>query len=442
MEEKDTNKIEIRSEEIQDILGQVPHWIVRWGTVVVLITILVLLGGSWLFRYPDIKRAEIIVTTENPPASLVARSDGQIESLFVSESQFVKSGTHLAVIGNPASYSDLISLRFDIEEIRTTITRLGQDEQIELNNRYTLGEVQTAYAEFVNLYQDYFQFLSLDYHARTIQSKQDELRRTMSLSDRQERQSRILRQNLELAGRQYTRDSSLFREGHMAEVEAERSLQAKLQKQLNYEESQTALSETEIRISQLNQEILDLELRAQEEDEQKQADIRESFEKLIAAINMWEQKYLLEAPIDGVITLPSYWSENQNVRTGDRVITVIPSDQGDTIGKITLPVEGAGKVKIDDRVNIQFANFPHLEFGMVRGRISTISQVPDDQGLYAVEVELPGGLVTYYDYHIPFTQEMAGQAEIITENRRLIERILSPIWSMFTEQREGLEPVE
>lgn len=435
MPEKEINKIEIRSEEIQDILGQIPHWIIRWGTVVILLTVLVLLAGSWLFRYPDIKRANIIVTTENPPATLVARCDGQIESLFVSDSQFVKINTHLAVIENPASYSDVISLRFDIEEIRTTITRLERDEFITLNNNYTLGEIQSDYAEFVNCYQDYFQFLDLDYHAKTIRSKQEEIRRYKLYSGRLKSQSNILHQDFELTMRQYSRDSSIYAQGLSAEADLERSLQAKLKKQLSYEESNARLSETEIQISQLNQQVLDLELKAREEKEQKQANIREAFNKLIARIDIWEQKYLLEAPIDGVVTFTRYWSENQNVRTGDKVLTIIPSDQGDIIGKINLPVEGSGKVKTGQQVNIQFANYPHLEYGMVRGVIRTISLVPDDQQ-YAVEVGLPDGLTTYYDIEIPFNQEMLGRGEIITDDRRLIERIFSPIRSVLSEQRE------
>ncbi len=58
MPENDINKIEIRSEEIQDILGQVPRWIVRWGTVVVLITVLILIAFSWIFEYPEIIRGK------------------------------------------------------------------------------------------------------------------------------------------------------------------------------------------------------------------------------------------------------------------------------------------------------------------------------------------------------------------------------------------------
>ena len=78
---------------------------------------------------------------------------------------------------------------------------------------------------------------------------------------------------------------------------------------------------------------------------------------------------------------------------------------------------------------------------MVRGIIKTISLVPDDQ-LYAVEVEFPEGLVTYYDIEIPFNQEMLGRGEIITEDRRLIERIFSPIRSMLSEQRENRKTSE
>jgi multidrug resistance efflux pump len=436
MPEKEDNKIEIRSEEIQDILGQVPHWIIRWGTVVVLVTVLIILAGSYLFHYPDIRRAAIVVTTENPPSTLVARTDGQIEKLFVSDSQFVRINTVLVVLENPASYSDVISLRFDIAEIRTTISSLGADEFVTLHNNYKLGDIQTVYAEFVSRYQDYYQFLALDYYAKTIQSKREEIRRYQQYAGRLRSQSRILLQDFELAGRQYSRDSDLFVQGYNAAVDLERSQQEKLKKQLAYEESNTRLSETEIQISQLNQQVLDLELKAQEEKEQKQAGVREAFEKLVAGIDQWEQKYLLIAPLDGIVTFPAYWSENQNVRTGDKVLTIIPKEQGDIIGKLNLPVEGAGKVRPGQRVNIQFANFPHLEYGMVKGTVRSISQVPYDQQ-YSVEVELPEGLTTYYGREIPFTQEMPGRAEIITEDRRLIERIISPLRSMLTKQSQS-----
>jgi multidrug resistance efflux pump len=435
MEEKQDEKIELRSEEVQDILGQIPSWIVRWGTVVILVTVLIILAGSTLFSYPDIKRADITVTTENPPATLVAKSNGQIESLFVKDTQFVKLNTHLAVIENPADYSDVISLRYDIAEIRTIIANLDREEHIPLTKNYKLGDIQSAYAEFINKYENYFQFLDLDYHARTIESKQEEIRRFRIMNSRLKEQVNILRQEYQLAQKQYRRDSVLHIQGVIPDAEIDRSKQSTLASQLKYENSRVDMSANEIEISKLDQEVLELQLRAREEREQMQTDVRETFEKLIGQIDMWEQTYLLQAPIDGVVTFTRYWRETQNVRIGDKVLTIIPANPGEIIGKIKLPLEGSGKVKTGQRVNIKFVNYPHLQYGMVRGSIRTISLVPDDK-LYTVDVELPDGLMTYYDIEIPFNQEMLGMAEIITDNRVLIERIFSPIRSMMTEQLE------
>ena len=435
MEEKKDQKIEIRSEEVQDILGQIPSWIVRWGTVVILVTILIILAGSMVFRYPDKKRADILVTTENPPADLIARSNGQIEDLFVKDSQFVNINAPLAVIENPADYSDVLSLQFDIEEIRTIIANLDREEYIDFNNSYSLGRIQSAYAEFINKYEDYYQFLELDFHAKTIESKLEEKRRFTVYNNRLNNQVRILKNQYELAERQYFRDLKLHKDSFIADADIDKSEQIKLDAELDYEDSRSKMSSNEIEISKLDQQVLELELKAQEEKEQKQTDVREAFEKMIAQIDMWEQNYLLKAPIDGVVSFIGYWSETQNVQIGDKVMTIIPDDPGEIIGRIDLPMEGSGKVEIGQTVNIQFINFPHLEYGMVKGIIRTISQVPNDK-LYKVEVGLPDGLITYYNREIPFKQEMMGRAEIITDNRVLIERIFSPIRSVITEQQE------
>ncbi len=434
MEEIKSQKIEIRSEEVQDILGQIPSWIVRWGTVVILATVLIILAGSMVFRYPDIKRADILVTTENPPASMVAKADGRLK-LFVIDSQFVKINTHLAVIENPADYSDVISLQYDIEEIRTIIANLDKEEHIPFTNTYTLGVIQSAYAEFINTYDDYFQFLELDYHSKTIESIKEEIRRYEILNRGLREQVRILRREYQLAQRQFIRDSTVHAKGAISDAEVDVSEKNKLGAQFKYEQSRGNMATNEIEISKLNQKILDLQLTAREEREQMQTDVREAFEKLIGQIDMWEQNYLLKAHIDGVVSFTRYYSENQNVQTGDNVMTIIPANPGEIIGKINLPLEGSGKVEIGQTVNIQFTNFPHLEYGMVRGKIRTISQVPEDQ-LYVLEVELPDGLVTYYDIEIPYKQEMLGRGEIITDDRVLIERIFSPIRSIITEQRE------
>ena len=47
------NDIELRSEEVQDILTRVPHWMIRWGNIVVLLVLFSMMFGAFFIKYPD-----------------------------------------------------------------------------------------------------------------------------------------------------------------------------------------------------------------------------------------------------------------------------------------------------------------------------------------------------------------------------------------------------
>lgn len=61
------------------------------------------------------------------------------------------------------------------------------------------------------------------------------------------------------------------------------------------------------------------------------------------------------------------------------------------------------------------------------GRVSSVSPVPTAESMYVVDIELPNGLRTNYEKELPITRELKGSAEIITEDLRLIERLLAPL---------------
>lgn len=71
---------------------------------------------------------------------------------------------------------------------------------------------------------------------------------------------------------------------------------------------------------------------------------------------------------------------------------------------------------------IKLDNFQFQEFGVVEGRVHHISFAPDDKGNYYVDVTLPKGLTTSYKKTLIFDKELKGNAEIVTQDLRLIER--------------------
>ncbi len=62
---------------------------------------------------------------------------------------------------------------------------------------------------------------------------------------------------------------------------------------------------------------------------------------------------------------------------------------------------------------------------MVRGIVKSKSLVPSDDS-YIIEISLPEGLTTLYGKNLDFTQNMQGTAEIITDDLRLLQKIMNP----------------
>jgi multidrug efflux pump subunit AcrA (membrane-fusion protein) len=424
-EELSKPEIELKSEEVKEILGHIPHWIIRWGTVMVFGFIALILLGSYWYKYPDMVKAPVLVTTENPPSNAVARTNGKIMQLFVKDNEEVRAGQTLAIIENPGNIDDIIRLKADLNSFISEIEASEKHKGSAFSGNPVVGDIQPFYANFLKQYNDFVQFIELDYHTQKVNSLKDEILKYKDYSQRLNSQCRILKQEETLAARQFKRDSTVFIQGVIPESDYEKSKSSYLQKQYAYEQSRITLASNEIQISKLSQEILDLELRRSEDTGKLRSALDEAANKLMASIADWEQKYVLKSTVEGIISFTRIWSQNQDVREGDLVMSV----------KVNLPLSGAGKVKTGQWVNIKFANYPYLEFGMVKGKIRSISLVASNNE-YSVIVDLPEGLKTGYGTELTFNQDMQGIAEIITNDRRLLERIVLPVRAAFARQKQ------
>jgi HlyD family secretion protein len=433
-DESSQRKIELQGNEVEDMLGRVPGWITRNGILLFLFLLALLIFGSWMFRYPDIKRARILVTSVNPPADLHARTSGKIVELFVKDNDRVSSGAILAMIENPAKYEDVMLLKEGLRVLDTLPVEVAPEYLPELSSAQ-LGAVQTDYSIFLKAYRDFAEFRRLGYHQKRIELLRTELNRQQEYANSLTERASIAEEEYNIAQRQSNRDADLYIESVVSQADMERSHSEMLSKRNKWQEIVSLIAESKITVGRIEEQIVDLELKQQEEESGNLNILEEALNNLKASITSWEQSYLLVAPVSGAITFTRFWSENQNVEAGEKVMTIIPDESGSMVGKISLPTEGAGKVKPGHQVNIQFDNYPHLQYGMVKGYVSNISKVPDND-FYMVEVDLPSGLRTYYDIVIPFSQNMQGQAEILTDKMRMLERVLNPVRSAITKQIE------
>jgi len=175
--------------------------------------------------------------------------------------------------------------------------------------------------------------------------------------------------------------------------------------------------------------VVDAEMEFADQKKKAQNTLIEAMNILKSRLAYWEQTFVIRTPIIGRVSFTNFWSKNQQVKKDEIVFTVIPEEQSLIIGRISLPVKGAGKVAAGQKVNIRFENFPYMEYGFIRGSVKSISLIPNNEN-YIVEVDLPQDMLTNYNIQLKFSQEMKGSAEIITEDLRLIQRFINPVKSL------------
>ena len=101
-EEKIYKDIELRSEEVQEVMNHISPWVVRCGITVLAVILLMVLVGCWIFRYPDTLAAEVTLATEEPPAFVLSHATGKLDTLYVKNGSSVEADTDLGVIGDAA----------------------------------------------------------------------------------------------------------------------------------------------------------------------------------------------------------------------------------------------------------------------------------------------------------------------------------------------------
>jgi multidrug resistance efflux pump len=431
---EETDKVRLRTDEIQDIVGIVPKWFVRYGISVIFAFLCIIIIGCWFFKYPDIVSANVSITANNLPTTIVARSDGRLVKIFIKDNQLVKENEVLAVIENSANYTEVFRMKEVIDSLGN-ILKADVNLNLEFSGEYSrLGDIQPYYSSFIKQLKDFKNFVSLDYHSKKIASLNAEIVQQKDYLKKLNSRMLYSGEQLNIAKKQYVRDSALFKNQVIALADFEKSQNSYLQAKSSYELSRTEIISIELQITKLNQSILDLSSERLEKNSQTHTSVKESFDVLVSHIADWEKAYVLKSSTGGTITFTRIWSDNQNIKAGETVFTVIPSGSLSYIAKIQIPVQSSGKVKAGQRVIIKLADYPYMEYGLLYGNIKKISLVPEDN-FYFAEVELPSILITSYGTDISQKNEYKGSGEIITRNQRLILKFINPLRSLWEKNK-------
>lgn len=419
-------ELELRSEEVQEILTRIPNWMIRWGTIVVSGIIFMLLFSTWFIKYPDIVSAQIVITTNIPPEKVVAKTTGKIETVLVQDKAMVLENTPLAIIQNTANYHDVFLLK---KMMKTNVSGTNFDFK-ELSTAQ-LGDIESAYAGFHAAY--IANELNADLRPYEVEgnAQNSEGVQISARLDILQQQKSLNEIELLLQKSDVNRYEILFNKGVISTQDFESKKLGYLQAEKSYRSLLSTISQLKSTLIDNSKNSKSNKINETKEEINLERNKIQAFYQLKKVIKDWELAYVLQSSVTGKVSFLQIWTANQTITAGDAIFAVIPTLEKGYVGKLKAPALNSGKIQVGQAVNIRLTNFPDSQYGMLCGKIKNISLTPDKDGNLLIDVSLSQKLKTSYHKTIPFQQEMTGSAEIVTEDLRLIERLLYQFRDIF-----------
>jgi hypothetical protein len=292
----------------------------------------------------------------------------------------------------------------------------------ELKN-LQLGDVQSAFIQFHKAYIENELNQKLHPYSEEINTGKSSQSENSNRLSSLYAQQKLELAKLSLSDQQLKRSQDLYDKGVISKVDLETQKVSNLQAKQSYDQTNLTISQQKEAINQTKKQIIGSQISQEKSDVTNLSSVYQALDELKKSIHVWQQNYMLIAGNNGIFRFQNSWKENQLIKTGDLFATILSENQQGFSGNLTVLSQNSGKIKQHQKVLIKLDNFPYQEYGMIEGRIQTMSTVTDKSGSYFIEITIPKGLTTSYDKKIKFDKELTGNAEIITDDMRLIERI-------------------
>ncbi len=420
------NSIRFQRDRLMDLIGNPPGWILHSGMIIISIMLCILVFLAWFIRFPDVISAPVVIYSSSPPIKIYANHSGTVDSIYVESGDTVVPNQILMYIANPALLEDVSNWSEWVEQLisSTDPTEFIMAPQINLK----LGHLNNLYTGINQKYFEWLRILQDRTPGEKIRIHQAEIENINQLVQSIDKQVSIFDNELSLQKKNVIRDEKLLREGVLSEVDFEKS-QYTFLVSTRQKESFTALTLNHmITIEQLEHQIIEAKLLHTNLINQAFIALQQMAVEAKASIVQWRQEFVLESKIDGQVIIPSVFKKHNYITEGDNLFSIIPiSSAVSSIARARLSNEGLGKVKKGDRVLISLDAWPSKQYGKILTQVDLISPISlpnEEHQIFELIMEVSVPPVTTMQISLPLKPEESGNGRIITENRRILSRIL------------------
>lgn len=422
------NNNQLLSHEVMEIVSYRPHWIVRKGNGIFFIILFLLSTLTFFIKYPDVINAPARLAALNPPKAIHAKREGKLLKLFVANEQRVDKNQQLGYIESGADYKEVMHLQQWIEKTLVEIQadRYNSLLSLPLPAFTNLGLLQPPYQEFQNQLAYTKQTLANGYFNKKTNALQKDLQYLSALKKNAWQQQDLIAADQQLQQKEYEAYEQLARDKVIAPLELNQYKSKLIAKEQNVKQVNVLLTNTDMNRHGKQKEIMDLQKQVAD---QRQA-FHSSLLNLKSAVEEWVELYVLVAPETGRVLFTSALQQNEWINNEQTLFYILPP-QSEFYVEISASQNGLGKIKRGQKVILKVNSYPSQEFGSMAGFVSHIADIPGKRDSFLVKATLPEGLKTNHGKTLFFKTGLTAQAEIITDDRKLIDRLagqLKNIW--------------
>jgi multidrug resistance efflux pump len=422
---KNENNIEVLNEEIQEILGTPPGWILRFGTLIFLIIIVVLIWLSYWIQYPDIVSSEIIVSFNDPPTKLISPKSGYLNKLHAVHNQKIKKGQLLISYTSEANYKDVLSLYEKLLQVKQT--EQSSILSLSFTENYSIGELQKYLFQFLDKQKQYNLRVK---GIAEVTSKSDKQRQIISLENGIA-YSTNLRDNLVVqidnTQIQIKNEEAMVKMDKLSQSELNKTRDKLTVLTSNLNATEAEIKDKQFIISNLKSDLVDLSFSSEKGREVALSEMNAVFVQLKSNVSQWISLNLIISPTEGTVQVTNkFLKSGQYVNKDEPLLIIIPPQSNKMKGIMNVLFNESGSIKRNQVVLVKLNSYPSAKYGIIQGKVASSSSIAleDNEKLVStVTVYFENGLVTTTGYKVSTKKELSGTARIITQNKRFIQRL-------------------
>lgn len=412
------------SEEVNEIITAVPAWILRWGISLVFAILAGIILLSALIDYPDVVKTNLKVNSLNAPKNVLAKQTGKLIALLVEDGQMVKENQSLAYFESTANPENVLQLNKLLKDFQTTILK-NVNQTLVLPTNLNLGELQSSYQSF---YQQYLQYQSTQqngYYVNKLAFLTRDLNDINALKAQILKQEKVQRLEYANQEQEYKAYQKLFKNKVISRSEFTQQENKFLSAKYPLQQTETAILNNSSSYSAKEKELMDIKHTIAEE----QAKFVQALNQCITESDNWIMQHVLRAPLAGKLSFAGIVQQNQNITSGQEVFIVNPGNAS-FFGEIQIPQYNMGKIREGERALVKLRSFPFEQYGMIRGRLSYISEVAYRDSVFIAKVSFDTFENKDPNRKIVLKNGMQAEVEIITEESSLLQRFFRNITKM------------